>query len=81
MSDDPTKRFDEQGKDTQPMLETILTELRELRAEMNRRFEDAEIRADRVESEVKQARSETLALRADMKELRREVREHFKQPA
>jgi hypothetical protein len=63
--------------DTQPMLDTILRELREFRTDMG-------IRLDRIESFAHQTRSELLALRADVKELRKEFegfRSQFKQPA
>jgi len=62
---------------TQPMLDTILRELREFRTDMG-------IRLDRIESFAHQTRSELLALRADVKEFRKEFegfRSQFKQPA
>ncbi len=75
MSDDPTKRFDEQGKTTQPMLSELLEEVRamrvevqEFRAETNQRFEHLEIRIDRIESMTNQTRAEMLTLRADFRE-------------
>lgn len=68
MSKDPTKRFEPESKVTQPMLETLLKELREFRAETNARLERIEIRLDRVESIALEAR-------ADVRELRSQVRE------
>jgi hypothetical protein len=59
------------------MLHTILRELREFRTDMG-------IRLDRIESFAHQTRSELLALRADVKELRKEFEEfrsQLKQPA
>lgn len=62
---------------TKPTLETIVQMIGELRDEMRAGFERLDIRLDRLESEVKLARSETLALRADF----REFRSQFKEPA
>lgn len=67
MSEDITKKFSDEGKDTSPMLDTILRELREFR-------ERTESRLDRIESMG-------LETRADVRDLKREVREHFKQLA
>jgi hypothetical protein len=75
MSDDPTKRFDEQSKATQPMLDTLLAEVRGMRAEMNARFEHLEIRIDRIESMTNQTRAEMLTLRADFREFLSRLKE------
>ncbi len=76
MSDEqPTKRFDEQDRTTQPMLETLLREFRAFRVEVNQRFEESEIRLDRIESLASQTRAEMLTMRADFRELRAQVRE------
>jgi hypothetical protein len=76
MSDDPTKRFDEQGKATQPMLSELLEEVRamrvevqEVRAEMNARFEHLEIRIDRIESMTNQTRADFREFLSRLKEI------------
>ncbi|MCP9496817.1 MAG: hypothetical protein MSG64_20460 [Pyrinomonadaceae bacterium MAG19_C2-C3] len=76
MSDEqPTKRFDEQDRTTQPMLETLLREFRAFRVEVNQRFEESETRLDRIESLASQTRAEMLTMRADFRELRAQVRD------
>ncbi len=75
MNEDPT---------TKPTLETLLEMMRETRAEMrvgfaavNQRLEDFDVRFDRMESDVAKTRSEMLTLRADFRELRSQLKEHF----
>ncbi len=83
MSDEePTKRFDEQDRTTQPMLETLLREFRafrvemtEFRADTERRFEEADTRLDRIESLASQTRAEMLTMRADFRELRAQLKD------
>jgi chromosome segregation ATPase len=68
---------------TKPMLESILHELREFRASVEKQFQDLDVRIDRIESEVKLTHSELFALRADFKESRgefNEFRAQLKQP-
>jgi chromosome segregation ATPase len=77
--------------DTLPTLETILAEMRAGFAMSERRFaaiehqlEQMDIRADRLEGTINKSLSETMYLRADIKELRsefNEFRSQFKQPA
>jgi hypothetical protein len=77
---------------TKPTIETILERINaldeklhaelqslneKLYAELQSFREEVGIRLDRIESEVKLARSESLALRADF----REFRSQYKQPA
>jgi hypothetical protein len=87
MSEDPTKDL-EQKYDTKPTLETVVQMLAEMRDEMRagfagvqRRFEEFDVRLDRVASETSKTRSEFLELRADFREWQAELRERFKEPA
>ncbi len=88
MSDnDPTKDI-AQRYDTKPTFETILEEMRDFRATVEKRFdsfdtrisrfeERIEARLDRIESEVKKTGAEFYEMRADFRDLKRELREHF----
>ena len=70
----------DQDPTTKPTLETLLEMVREIRDGVNgltKRFDDLDVRVDRIESVVSQTRSEMLTLRADFKELRAELRDHF----
>lgn len=76
MSEDPTKRFDEQGKTTQPMLESLLEEVRavrreqgEFRTSIENRIERLEIRVDRIESVTLDTRADVRELKLDLKEI------------
>ena len=84
MSEDPTKDIG-QKYETKPTLETVVQMLGEFRTAMEKRFDALEeqtgIRLDRIESEVKKTHSEFYEMRADFRELRRAVLEHFKEPA
>jgi hypothetical protein len=62
--------------DTKPIWERALAEIAQARQEARQRFEDFDVRLDRVESVVNASRSEMLTLRADFKEFRG----HFKEP-
>jgi uncharacterized coiled-coil protein SlyX len=69
---------------TQPMLETLLRELRDFRASVEKRFEKMDTWLDRIESMVNTTRGEMLEMRADFRDLRskfKEFRSQFKQPA
>jgi hypothetical protein len=68
MSDDPTKRFDEQGKTTQPMLTELLAEGRAMRAEQREFRGSVERRLDRVETELDRLRVVAHETRADFRE-------------
>ncbi|OLE55036.1 MAG: hypothetical protein AUG51_05225 [Acidobacteria bacterium 13_1_20CM_3_53_8] len=63
--------------DTKPIWERALTEIAEMRQEMRQRYEDFDVRMDRVESVVNATHPEMLTLRADFKEFRG----NFKEPA
>jgi hypothetical protein len=83
MSEDPTKDI-KQKYDTKPTIETILTEMRDGFAHLERGLDDFaqwrkdfDVRLDRVESVVNQTRSEMLTLRADFKELKGILSEHI----
>lgn len=83
MSGDPTKDI-KQKYDTKPTIETVLTEMRDGFARIERRLDefaewrnDFDVRLDRVESVVNQTRSEMLTLRADFKELKSALIEHI----
>jgi uncharacterized protein YlxW (UPF0749 family) len=75
VSDDPTKRFDEQGKATQPMLSELLmevkamrTEVQDVRAEQREMRASVERRLDRVETELDRLRVVAHETRADFRE-------------
>lgn len=80
MSEDPTQNL-EQKYETQPMLETILRELRAGFERADKRFDALESRIDRVEGLALTTRAEMVELRADFRDFRAEVRERFKEPA
>ena len=54
--------------ETKPMLETVLRELQTFRAENNARLERIEIRLDRIESIALEARADVRELRAQLRE-------------
>jgi peptidoglycan hydrolase CwlO-like protein len=76
MSEDPTKDIG-QKYETNPTLETILKEMRAGFAAVQRQLDDFDVRVDRIESVVNATRSEMMTLRADFKELRGQLKEHF----
>jgi uncharacterized protein (DUF111 family) len=76
MSEDPTKDIGQKYQ-TNPTIQTVLERIDEFRASMERRFDDLDVRVDRVESVVNATRSEMLTLRADFKELRNLLKEHL----
>lgn len=67
--------------DTKPTIETVLELINALGKDMHTRIDNLEeklnIRLDRIESEVKQTRSEFLTLRADFTELKGILKEHL----
>lgn len=79
MSDEPTKDIAEKY-DTNPTIETVLERINALGTQLNARVDSLEeqldIRLDRIESEVKLTHSEVYALRADLKELKSELKVH-----
>ena len=90
MSEDKKQDMSERY-DTKPTLDTILVELRSFRTSIEERFEALEnkldgvgvkfeafdVRLDRIESVVNIPRGEMLELRADFRELRSALKEHF----
>lgn len=82
MSDEPTKDIEEKYN-TKPTMETVLERITQLGEQLNTRFDMLEshgnaldIRLDRIESEVKLTHSEVYALRADFKELKKDLKVH-----
>ena len=78
------EKLEAKSYETKPIWERALAEVAETRLEMRngfneieKRFEDFDVRLDRVESVVNATRSEMLTLRADFKEFRA----HIKEPA
>ncbi|HEX8136165.1 MAG TPA: hypothetical protein VF544_01115 [Pyrinomonadaceae bacterium] len=70
--------------DTKPTLETILRELRDFRLSVEQRLEEIETRLEEIETRLDRTQGITLETRADVRELRRELRAHlnqFNQPA
>lgn len=63
----------DQDPTTKPTLETLLEMVREVRDTVSR----LDVKLDRMDSMIHETRSEMLALRADFKELRAGIREHF----
>lgn len=72
-------------KATKPTIETVLERINTLEERINANVdakiaaleERLEIRLDRIESLANTTRAEMLGLRADFKELRTQLREHF----
>ena len=54
---------------TTPTLETIMCELQAFRSETNQRMERIEIRLDRIESIALEARADVRELRAQLREI------------
>jgi hypothetical protein len=63
----------DQDPTTKPTLETLLEMVSEIRDTVNR----MDVRLDRMDSVFHDTRSDMLAFRADFKELRGALREHF----
>lgn len=61
--------------DTKPTLETVVSMLGELRADINRRFDALEIRLDRIEAVAHDTKGNFHTLRADFNELRGALKE------
>ncbi len=76
MSEDLTEDIGRKYQ-TKPTLETVLESTASFRTMVESRLDDMDVRIDRVESVVNATRSEMLTLRADFKELRAALREHF----
>jgi hypothetical protein len=68
-------------KVTKPTIETVLERMNAMEQRINERMNDMEerfgVRLDRIESVGNLTRSEMLDLRADFRELRKEIREYF----
>jgi peptidoglycan hydrolase CwlO-like protein len=69
MSEGPTKNL-EQKYDTNPMLETILSEVRA-------GFERVEARLDRIEAQLDRTTSVAHETRAELREFKAQMKEHF----
>jgi len=87
MSEDPTKRFDEQGKTTQPMLDALFerinaesAEQERFRVEVRRFISATDERLERIEIDLDKTRSVAHDTRADVREMRRELRDRTKEP-
>jgi predicted nucleic acid-binding Zn-ribbon protein len=83
MSDERTQDIEEKYR-TAPTIETVLERIGALGEEMRagfaaveKRLEDFDVRFDRMESDVSKTRSDMLTLRADFKELKGALKEHF----
>ena len=80
--DDPLEKLEVKSYDTKPIWERAFVEITQTRLEMRngfnameKRFEDFDVRLDRVDSVVNATCSEMLTLRADFKEFRAHVKE------
>ncbi len=77
---DPTKDIGAKY-DTRPTIETVLDRIQALGEQLDTRMarfeERIEARLDRIESEVKKTGSEFYELRADFRDFKKELREHF----
>lgn len=80
MSEDPTQDLT-QKYDTKPTLETILSEMRAGFARMDGRLGSVETRLEDVEANLDRMISVVYGTRAEVRELRAEFRERFKEPA
>lgn len=76
MSEERTQNL-EQKYDKKPTLDTVLERLGEIEARFGKRFDALEIRLDRTASASYETRSEMPGLRADFKELKGQIKEHF----
>jgi len=76
MSEDKTQDIS-QRSDTKPRIETILEEMRDFRAGVEKRFDSFDTRLERIETLVDRAVSVAFEARADMRELRTALREHL----
>jgi len=68
---------------TKPTFETLLEMVRGMREEMragfnavNKRLEDFDVRLDRMETQLDRTSSAAFETRADVRELKKELREH-----
>ncbi len=76
MSEDKTQDIGAKY-DTKLTFETILEEMRDFRAGVEKRFDSFDARLDRIETLVDRAVSVAFETRADMRELRTALREHL----
>lgn len=76
MTDEPTADI-AQKYDASPTIETLLTELRAFRAETAQRFDGLEQKLERIEIRLDRVESMALETRADMRELKGQLKEHF----
>jgi chaperonin cofactor prefoldin len=83
MSEDPTADIGEKYQ-TKPTIQTILEKLDEFRVSMEKRFDSMEkrfdtldVRVDKIETQLDRVTSVAHETRADFKELRNALKEHF----
>ncbi len=62
---------------TKPTIETVLERMGAMEDRISHRFSSVDVRLDRIESLAHSTRGEMLELRADFKELRTQLIEHF----
>lgn len=80
MSEEQTQDI-AQRYDTKPTIETVLERLNALGAQFNARVDELEehlaIRLDRIETQVDRVASAAYETRADVRELKGQLKEHF----
>jgi uncharacterized protein (DUF111 family) len=86
MSEDTTKDLPKEPslREVLEAINTLGVEFHQFRVVTEKRFENLEIRMDKMHGEIKETHSELYALRAEFRELRAEFyefRSQFKQPA
>lgn len=70
MSTEDTTQQLPNGPDTRPTLESVVARIDRLGALVLQRFNELDVRLDRMESEIKQTHAELYALRAEWRESR-----------
>lgn len=78
-SDDLTKDLpgDDGKMDTKPTIETVLERINALAVAIEKRFESVELRLNRIDSRMDRLENMVLELRADSRDLRDQLKEHF----
>lgn len=76
MSEEKTKDIGEKYT-TQPTIETVIQMLGEFRAAVERRFDAVDARLERMEIRLDRVESMALEARADLREMKSVLREHF----
>ena len=62
---------------TKPTLETLLVMMREVRDTVNKRFDALEESVDRLETRMDRVESIALEVRADLRDLKKQFKEHL----